>query len=1618
MAIVLENRLTGPVGQQVSNQTLAASAELGTVTVGAPGDWATYSDAVTVYDLPTIRVETGYRRAGTPQMQINLPAGAWTARFYIQLPDLSAEGQGVHGVRWVFRAGNMGLVFHEAGNGNISARIQSTNLNAADINPTFSGTGIPITTQVRAELSSDGTQTVLRLYAGHDTASPYSITWATLPMQTGVSGELTGYRYWRDHFMSYGNTTFSQDVANYQQFLIDLGYPAPQFGADGFYGAEMAAQWDGFAADYGFPELVGTFGPGGHAGAEILAAVDLAIDELNGITSYPPVYVSNLAIADQVQLIGPAPEPDVLVEGDGEPLAVEFDLETAGGPVFHGDGQPLDVEFDLQEQGHAVHYGDGEDLAVEFDFESEGTQVFSGDGEGLGVEFALTTGEGYPVFAGEGALGVEFDFTDGGAYLYFQGDGEPLGVEFDLASSSSLAGDGDPLGVEFDLQSVGGPETFLPDVPMVGLRYRLIAYAPDGEQLGQLPYPLSITFGVPHNDMPSLTLEYLKDAPGAALLSEPCEVAVELAPAASGLFTEYPGCRFINIREKEDLTDRTGVVSYTMPNYGWMTRKIRNIRNEAFNDEGERVFSSATVGEIFHTFLTEAQSRGNIPGMSWSFTETHDSAGRPWARYYNLSFPAGQDLWTTMDALANQGAMDWRFHRRTLQLYVVDTRLNRDKTNDVILRLHRDVTDAPNDSSAEELASRIFVQGEGAYASMTSSGAMQPWGAWEDYITQSGVSDAGTLLTLAQWRMEKTRALRRQMTRGLLFNTTEYLPFVDYLPGDRISAPGVFSQADPLRVRQITLASLDSQGMEGNVILNDRFLERELRRDRQINALTGGASGTPGGGGGRPGEDTRTPKAPTSLLLSTNTYLNEMGEPRGQITATWEVVEEATNNTEMPVDEYQVWVRHAVSGETFRYYTTVPDPDHTAFMSPFDVDEVYEVRVRAIGHNNRPGLWSSVNSIRVEPDAIAPPTPSQQILTSNLSVVNVAWDGLTWDGLRMPPDFDHVRVWMGSDPTVMQRINTLYREGSIVVPGLEYDTPYWFSLTAVDRSGNESDPTTPTSIEVQELVPTDFFGPGSIGYELLAEGAVRDDILADDAVRNRHIAAGEVTGEKIRAYSITADRIAVGNTKNLLADPRLDDDDLFQLRKSLSEAAMGGVWSLIPDINDQANLISLSRANVANGSYEFYYVQNVDAASLSDPTAGIQMDVDLGRVVGRFLLYIEGLTAGTVRVGGYARFLRSDGSITGTEAVIAPVTFSSGVNTHEMISVSGSAIPLSAYSVIFYVSVDLVDTPTSTIVWVRSPFVGTSNGSVLIEDGAVIANKIAANAVTANKIDAGAVNAGHIQADAIQTDQLSANAITSKHTITGATIQTTSSANRGLKITSTGLRGYDLLGNETFSYTSSTGLVRTTGRFQSGVDSGNNVVVDSNLYDGRPAIQLNTGTTHGLQPVMYSLGSGSSGYPAGALVINGRETTINSSGRNTLQLNAGSGAGAALEAEFGTYAGIGMSYEFWALYLRGRMTSGTGRLDYQAIVRSGISAGNSPTVQWTLGWGQAAHNGGRLVVASRYGVNQSFRTITATVINNYQASTVIAGRDMEWSSGAQFRVQVLATWTEESWSSV
>ncbi|TMR97526.1 fibronectin type III domain-containing protein [Nonomuraea basaltis] len=637
----------------------------------------------------------------------------------------------------------------------------------------------------------------------------------------------------------------------------------------------------------------------------------------------------------------------------------------------------------------------------------------------------------------------------------------------------------------------------------------------------------------PLNDVPALKLSHSSEATNADLLAQPCEVAVEWSDDGT-TWTEACDSRFLLIRRRSDGTDQAGVTQFELPGWIWQLRKVVLYPGSAPLVDGKRAFLTTTAGAILQTFLAEAQARGVVPGVAWDFTPTLDSAGQSWSKILSIYYEPGMDALTCLINLAEQGVLDFRTSGRTVQLFNPDIELGRDLASGaapVDLRYGRDIGEAPETGTLEDRASAVLVRGDNGFQITVSSSNHGPWGKWETYVGQGGVSDPGTAILLADAALARSGAERVQRTRSIVIGPdTRWLPWRDYRPGDRILAPGTNGVMESLRVRQMTVTR-DAKGvLGGNVVLNDRLLEREIRLSRRAAGIVGGSTAD-GGSGAKPAPESpapRTPAAPTGLLVNPAAYIDSSGFPQGQVSVSWNPVTQDTSGVALNVGGYEVYARVNDVGALWFLIALTEAGDTNATYSPLTVGQQYQFKVRAINLGKK-GPFSSSVAVTIPDDADAPPVPTAPVLSTRLGVVHVEWDGVGVGSEPMPSDFARVRVWV-QDPLApgWSEIGYLESAGSIVVPGLPYGVDRKFAFSAIDYSGNESARSASATIQAVQLVSGDA-ADGSITTGNLVANAVTATKIAVGAIEASHIAANAVTADKLEAVLALATRIVAGN---------------------------------------------------------------------------------------------------------------------------------------------------------------------------------------------------------------------------------------------------------------------------------------------------------------------------------------------------------------------------------------------------------------------------------------------------------------------------------------------------------
>lgn len=609
------------------------------------------------------------------------------------------------------------------------------------------------------------------------------------------------------------------------------------------------------------------------------------------------------------------------------------------------------------------------------------------------------------------------------------------------------------------------------------LKSHLVAYQANGSKLGLLPEPTSYTVSFTHDAVGALTVSYSRKALRGEILDRRLETGLEIAVEVSdgGRWIEPYNGRFVIASRSRNALDVSDTVSLTGVSYGWLLKKALNLdtsRLETSGDEkGTRKFANANAGTIMRTFMDENWNRGGVKVDCSRFTSGADSAGKQWGYmlpsiYYDL----GISIQDVLDSLVNNGLCDWRTDARQLLLWNADSvAVCRDLSKSCVVTLAQDVSEAPDDESIDGLASSILVRGDNINFRQDNPNAPKPWGGWELYSSQQGVNKKETAEHLIKPTLANAARVRGQYTRSVNVVEASCLPLIDYTIGDWITAPTVANR-EKVRVQQVTL-QLDSTGFKASLILNDKNYDSSVRLTKRMNGITGGAHlGGASGAIPAPEKDHRVPKAPQNLSANSDAYINVNAYARGMVTARWDDVTLATDGTAMDITSYAVEYRVNKTG--YEWHSAGTTTEHTLSWSNLDCGVQILIRVRAVpSYSDQMGEWSSVFALTVAKDTTPPPVPSKPILSSELGVVSVAWDGKTADGGSMPIDWDRNILGERLADGVFKEIAAVATGiGDYVITGLTAGSSHTYAFRAVDHAGNRSDWSAVASVTVASAV--------------------------------------------------------------------------------------------------------------------------------------------------------------------------------------------------------------------------------------------------------------------------------------------------------------------------------------------------------------------------------------------------------------------------------------------------------------------------------------------------------------------------------------------------------------------
>lgn len=251
--------------------------------------------------------------------------------------------------------------------------------------------------------------------------------------------------------------------------------------------------------------------------------------------------------------------------------------------------------------------------------------------------------------------------------------------------------------------------------------------------------------------------------------------------------------------------------------------------------------------------------------------------------------------------------------------------------------------------------------------------------------------------------------------------------------------------------------------------------------------------------------------------------------------------------------------------------------------------------------------------------------------------------------------------------------------------------------------------------------------------ELIVDGVITSEKVAANAISSEKIAANAVDAAKIAAGAVSADHIA---TNTITAE----------------KLVVSSPTNLIPDTfgwTDRANGVSWRRAgfvsNYGSGSVWLQHKKRVTLDTLLEVRGGTRY---------LFSVEIDCQTEGAKQV---FELVKEDGEAFSPRWILG--SFSTSPGKYQLYS---EAVEFdTSERVRFKVFAnDNQSSSTGGYMWIRNPSLRPMAQGELIVDGAVTAEKVAANAITANHLSVNSVTAAKVAAGAIVAEHLAAGAIT------------------------------------------------------------------------------------------------------------------------------------------------------------------------------------------------------------------------------------------------------------------
>lgn len=685
------------------------------------------------------------------------------------------------------------------------------------------------------------------------------------------------------------------------------------------------------------------------------------------------------------------------------------------------------------------------------------------------------------------------------------------------------------------------------------------AYAADGVTLlCEFPYFVSLSVLDVYNNVGSFMFNWNLNSPGASnLISDTdLQIAALMDKRDGNGFQEF----FRGFYEQDNydvsMTESSIVQSTGRSAIAILKNAVVYPKAGVGNTTTSWSFSGASPGAIMHDLLVAAQARGCFPLLTWDFTSGQDSSGAAWAQGYTNAFSAGTNYFDLLIGLAQGGLCDFSMTGFVLHMYNPKTTLASDNSSTVFVRRGRDVVQAPRARDRTQIATVMLGQGDNGFNVERTASTYGTLGRKESFLSQSGVSDAGTM---DFWIDQALGAIKDQLisyTPTYVIDTSKNtpIPWKDYKPGNYISFD-VGGIATKYQVAQIAATCGPGGPTFVQPTLNNVFYSREVLVQGALSRLGSGAilsgpgvSATPA-----PGPNPTVPNAPAFVPANIYTaayFSPATGTTLAQIELNWSVPTNTDGTTMIDGFQYLVqyrlsttpiypvlwsqlqgkpwssingnpWTNPLATTRNTQWTTVAVSIDNTsAIVQGLLCNETYQFQIACVDVSGNTSAFSSISTFATARDTQAPVQPDPPTVSASMVAVQVMHDlgSETGGSYNLAQDLDHLEVHYSYDPAFIPQAgvgsptylgkliaNAGMMAAQIAAVGtfqVTNTSGVYIRVIAVDESGNISPPS-PSSGVTAVLIDDSHIS--SLNVSKLVAGTISATIILSGTIATANV---------------------------------------------------------------------------------------------------------------------------------------------------------------------------------------------------------------------------------------------------------------------------------------------------------------------------------------------------------------------------------------------------------------------------------------------------------------------------------------------------------------------------------